>query len=179
MKAGQGQGTYFLGAAFVNVAEKATANDARARSVVSAPAPKRMPGSSVDPRSWALRLEPGRENATAPGARDVSDRELTIVATSEREGHAKRAARIVLVADTDCFRDRVTQSGRFANLDLALGLLQWGMNREGLISISNATLQDTGVTMTPRLRRVAFWWPLGTAFVPLLLGAAVWWFRRR
>ena len=180
LRAGVGRVTVFFETSFITVSDRPTSIGAIARSVVKAPYPRPSPGSNVDARSWGLRMEPGRAVPPAPDtSRDVTGSELTIVATSERDAAKSSKARVVLVGDTDCFADKVLQSGREPNLDLAVGLVQWGLEREGLISISNATMDDIGKQMTPRLSRVAFWWTLGTALLPLIFGGAVWWYRRR
>ena len=100
----------------------------------------RDPGSPVDPRAWALKLEPGRQSAPSPDARDATGRDFPIVATSERDVPGQRPARIVVVCDADAFRDEQILTGHLPNLDLAIGLFQWSTDREGLVSVSSATV---------------------------------------
>ena len=76
------------------------------------------------------------------------------------------------------FTDRLISSYP-ANLDLARGLVQWGLRREGLVAVSARTLEDPYVTPTEYQRRFALVWPLFACLLPLLMGGLVWWTRRR
>ena len=128
-----------------------------------------------------MRRTKSRTDYSAP--REGEDKlagKLALLATSVHKSKESngRDARLIVGGDTDVFSDRVVQSYR-ANLDLARGLVQWGLRREGLVSVSERTLEDPYVSPTERQKRFAFWWPLNVVLLPLILGGMVWWSRRR
>ena len=128
-----------------------------------------------------MRHDRTRTNFSAPvDGVDKTTGKLPLVATSVRKpaGGAERDSRLVVSGDTDVFTDRVI--AKFpANLDLARGLVQWGLRRAGLVAVSERTLEYPFVTPNDRQKRFAFFWPLAVIFLPLLAGGMVWWSRRR
>jgi hypothetical protein len=127
------------------------------------------------------RNDPGRTNFAEPDdTKDKSTGKLPLIVTSTRK--AKDAAggesRLVLSGDTDVFSDRVI-ADHSPNLDLARGLVQWGLKREGLVSVSDRTLEDPFITPTEYQRRFALGWPALVCLLPLIAGGMVWWARRR
>jgi hypothetical protein len=132
----------------------------------------------------AFRHDPKRTDYRQPvqGVDNFSGK-FPLIATGTREvagagADQKADVRVIVSGDTDIFSDAVAGEIR-QNLDLARGLVQWGLRREGLVAVSARTIDDLVVTPTDRQQRLAFWWPLGVAFLPLVAGGAVWWSRRR
>lgn len=180
LRAQQGLRLFFVAPSFVDVAEDPEPG-IDAVGVVHAP---EYPVQQVWP--WAMRLDGTvREGIGQPIAgKDVQARRLNLAATSTRtlapaaDGTA-RDTRIVVLSDMDSFHDEVIAQGAQPNLDLTIGLFQWLLEREGLVSISGATMSAEAIQLTPRGRRLAKFWPLVTVVLPLLVGAGVWWARRR
>jgi hypothetical protein len=85
---------------------------------------------------------------------------------------------LILSGDTDVFSDRIIAE-HSPNLDLARGLVQWGLKREGLVAVSDRTLEDPFITPTEYQRRFALGWPALVCLLPLIAGGMVWWARRR
>ena len=170
-----GLATYFFKSTYIEVDEKPPAG-ADPQVVCSAPDVKEQNASPV-----ALNHYKGRTNFNSlENDRDKAGVKLPLIVTSVRTlpDLQGRDARLILSGDTDVFTDRVISSYP-ANLDLARGLVQWGLRREGLVAVSARTLEDPYVTPTEYQRRFALVWPLFACFLPLLMGGLVWWTRRR
>ena len=106
---------------------------------------------------------------------------LVDLAGSERATdtqEADRDARVVVIGDTDVLTDQLIAQIP-PNLDLGLGLIQWGIRREGLVAVSERTIEQDRVELNDYGRRVALAWPLGMALLSLVCGGLVWWTRRR
>jgi ABC transporter family protein len=103
-----------------------------------------------------------------------------VAAPSDGKGSpaADRDARVIVSGDADVFSDAVV-SHYPANLDLARGLVQWGLRREGLVAVSERTLESPWVAPDEYQRRFALLWPLFVCCLPLIAGGMVWWSRRR
>jgi len=142
------------------------------------------PGHKDIFRPYAARITPQRRNITTMNPdEDKHDVRLALAAVASRELPAdasgtKRDARVIALADTDCIADTVTNQN-LPNLDLAGNLIQWGLRREELVAVSDKTLDSELADITDREHRMGFWWPLVPALTALVLGAAVWWSRRR
>lgn len=170
-----GLATYFFKSTYIEVDEKPPVG-ADPQVVCSAPDRKEQGASPV-----ALNHYKGRTDfSTLKEDKDVHDVKLPLIVTSVRTlaDAGGRDARLILSGDTDVFTDRVIGSYP-ANLDLARGLVQWGLRREGLVAVSARTLEDPYVTPTEYQRRFALVWPLFACLLPLLMGGLVWWTRRR
>jgi hypothetical protein len=170
-----GLATYFVKSTYLEVDEKPPLG-ASPEVVCYAPDRKEQNASPV-----ALNHYKGRTNFQSFMAdKDREGVKFPLVATSTRtlKDMPDRDARLILSGDTDVFTDRVI-SQYPANLDLARGLVQWGLRREGLVAVSARTLEDPYVTPTEYQRRFALVWPLFACFLPLLVGGLVWWTRRR
>lgn len=178
LRRGTGFSTGFVNSSFVEVDDDAP-EGLEVEPVVWAP----DYGSKEVPRAYAARLTESRRDIAPNPSEDKVGARLPIVVVATRRladasGGARRDARLVVSADTDCFADQVTGMSA-ANLDLFGGLAQWGLRREELVSVSAKTLEQEWTDTKPRGVRMAFWWPLVTALTALLAGGAVWWSRRR
>ena len=177
LRARGGLATYFVSSTYLEVDEKPPAG---ADTAVVCYAPSYGTGGhAVNPVALRHTRERKDYGGVIEGV-DVTGKRLPLVATGSRQpqGEAKGDARLVISGDSDVFSDLLIQ--RFpANLDLVRGLVQWGLHREGLVAVSDRTLEDPYVTPTEYQKRFAFWWPMAVIFLPLLLGGAVWWSRRR
>jgi hypothetical protein len=134
---------------------------------------------------FAARVDPTRRDYSAPNPdTDVKERaRLPLAATATRTipgaaGEADRDARGVVLGDTDVLTDQLIAQIP-PNLDLGLGLIQWGIRREGLVAVSERTIEQDRVELNDYGRRVALAWPLGMALLSLVCGGLVWWTRRR
>jgi hypothetical protein len=129
----------------------------------------------------AYRNDAGRTDFTEPDpSKDKSTGKLPLVVTStlrSKDGLGNDA-RLILSGDTDVFSDRIIAE-HSPNLDLARGLVQWGLKREGLVAVSDRTLEDPFITPTEYQRRFALGWPALVCLLPLIAGGMVWWARRR
>ena len=138
----------------------------------------------LDPPGFCARVEPGRMSYDAPNPdTDVIGGRRALVATATRTlrtapGEGDRDARIVVFADTDVLTDQLIAQVP-PNLDLAMGFLQWGIRREGLVAVSERTIEQERVELDPYGQRVALAWPLAVALLALIMGGLVWWTRRR
>lgn len=175
LRARGGLATFFMRSSYVEVDEDKPPPGAEPSVVCYAP----KAGEAASP--VALRHSPDRKdyNRIDP-SRDSTTGKYPLVATSVKKpaDPAGRDARLVVSGDSDVFSDRGIQQAA-ANLDLARSLLQWGLRREGLVAVSDRTLDDPMVRPDERQRRFAFWWPLAVVFLPLVFGGMVWWARRR
>jgi hypothetical protein len=178
LRRGTGFATLFVNSSFVEVDEDPP-EGLDVEPVVWAPdyATKEVP------RPYAARVSESRRDFSAPNpAEDKIGARLPLVVVATRKladaAGARRDARVIVSADADAFSDQVTEMSG-ANLDLFGGLVQWGLRREELVSVSAKTLEQEWTDTQPRGVRMAFWWPLVTALTALLAGAAVWWARRR
>ncbi len=171
-----GFGTMFDYSSFVDVEEQPTAG-LDVQALVLAPT---EPGFTPH----AALLEEGRRDVRAPiEGKDRLGGRLALAAAAEKEmpsGPMEEAltARIVYLADTDVMSDRVASQVP-SNTDLVLGMIQWGMKREGLVAVSERTLETEVRQMTAKDRRMRSMWPLSVALLSLIAGGMVWWTRRR
>lgn len=169
-----GLATYFFKSTYVELDDKPP-QGAEPLAVCYAP----RVGERMAP--IALLHYPGRSSYQTPEeGKDKLDGKFVLVATGTRKLNNLEGgdARLIVSGDSDVLSDRVIQSYP-ANLDLARGLVQWGLRREGLVAVSERTLEDPYVTPTEYQRRFAFWWPVAVALVPLITALMVWWARRR
>jgi len=169
-----GLATYFFKSTFLDLDDKPP-QGTEPLAVCYAP----RVGENIAP--IALLHYPGRASYQQPEkGKDKVDGKFVLVATSTRKltGLEGGDARLIVSGDSDVLSDRVIQSYP-ANLDLARGLVQWGLRREGLVAVSERTLEDPYVSPTEYQRRFAFWWPVAVALVPLITALMVWWARRR
>ena len=173
LRARSGLATFFFKSTYLEIDDKPPAG-ATPEAVCYAP-------SAGEYTPVAVRHDKTRTDYTrlVDGV-DKTTGKLPLVVTSSRkvEGSENRDARLIVSGDTDIFTDRVI-AGFPANLDLARGLVQWGLRREGLVAVSDRTLEDPFVTPTEYQKRFAFFWPLAVVFLPLIFGGMVWWSRRR
>lgn len=138
----------------------------------------------VTPPFAALVSNARRADLTAADpATDVSGVRLPLIACATKSlpadaTGAKRDARVVVCGDTHVFAPIATQQNA-SNLDLFGGLAQWALRRSDLAAVSDKTLDLEIADIDDHDHRLAFWWPLVTALMALLAGAAVWWSRRR
>lgn len=175
LRAQMGLRVFFLQPGFVDVSEDPPPG-VDVVEVVHAP---EYPIQRIWP--WAARLDGTGRSFEAPiEGQDVQGRRLPLVATSRRGSATTDAeSRVTVVCDMDMFSDELVRQGAQPNLDLAVGLTQWLLEREALVSIGGATMEAEVVPLTPGGRRSAKYWPLVTILLPLLVGSAVWWARRR
>jgi hypothetical protein len=126
------------------------------------------------------RHDANRKDFTEPNPdTDKTSGKFPLIVTSTRKAKDGGGdSRLVLSGDTDVFSDRVIAE-HSPNLDLARGLVQWGLRREGLVAVSDRTLEDPFVTPTEYQRRFALGWPALVCLLPLIAGGMVWWARRR
>lgn len=178
LRAGTGFGTVFVEACWVQTEEEPP-DGVDPQVVVSAVTNPGLAGQ----RPYAARTDPQRRDFTVPGPDDRVMASIPVVATSSRKLIGAREgadlSRVVVVGDTDVFTDELVAQGIGANLDLLGGLVLWSIRREGLVAVSERTIEDRVVEMTARNSRLVFWYPLGVVFLPLLVGTWVWWTRRR
>ena len=138
----------------------------------------------LDVPGFAARVEPTRRDYSAPNKdTDRIAARLAIVAAATRTiettaGAGDVDARVVVLGDTDVLTDQLIAQVP-PNLDLGLGLIQWGIRREGLVAVSERTIEQERVELNEYGQRVALAWPLGIALLSLLCGGVVWWTRRR
>ncbi len=139
----------------------------------------------LDVPGLAARVDPTRRDYSVPNKdTDRIAARLPLVVTATRRiagaaGEGDRDARVVVLGDTDVLTDQLIAQVP-PNLDLALGLIQWGIRREGLVAVSERTLEQDRVELRdPRKQRIAIAWPLGVALLSLVGGSIVWWTRRR
>lgn len=177
LRARAGLATYFLKSTFVEIDDKPP-EGTNPQAVCYAP---RIGEGERALTPVAISHYAGRKDySVLERGKDKVDGKFALIATSTRKlkGLDSGDARLVLSGDSDIFSDRLIQSYP-ANLDLARGLVQWGLRREGLVAVSERTLEDPYVTPTEYQRRFAFWWPAAVAVVPLIFALMVWWARRR
>lgn len=133
---------------------------------------------------FAARVDPTRRDYSAPNPdtdRVAARLPLAAAATKRVAGMAGEGgvdARVVVLGDTDVLTDALIAQIP-PNLDLGLGLIQWGIRREGLVAVSERTIEQERVELNDYGQRVALAWPLGVALLSLLCGGLVWWTRRR
>ncbi len=133
---------------------------------------------------FAARVDPMRADYQAPNKdTDKIGGRLPLVAVATkkvptRPGERDRDARVIVLADTEALTDQIIRQMP-PNLDLAMGLIQWGIRREGLVAVSARTIEQERVELNARGKRVALAWPLGVALLSLVAGGLVWWTRRR
>lgn len=175
LRSRSGLATYFFRSTYLEVDDKPPA-DATPEVVCSAPEHEGTGSTPV-----ALRHTKDRTNfSTIMPDRDKVSGKFPLIVTSVRKPKdaAGRDSRIVVSGDTDVFSDRLIGSYP-ANLDLVRGLVQWGLRREGLVAVSERSLEDPYVTPDEYQKRFALYWPLAVVFLPLIVGGMVWWSRRR
>lgn len=173
LRARAGLSTYFRRSTYVEVQEEKP--PAGAEPKVVAYAPERRGTMPV-----ALKHDKSRTDYSAfKKDVDKENTKLPLLATSTlKVPGSERDARVILSGDTDVFTDDVINNYP-ANLDLARGLIQWGLRREGLVAVSDRSLENPYVTPDERQKRFALYWPMAVIFLPLILGCMVWWSRRR
>lgn len=140
--------------------------------------------AELETPGFAARIDPMRTDYQSPdSATDVigGQRALVAVATrpvQTRPGEPERDARVIVLGDADVLTDQIIRQVP-PNLDLAMGLIQWGIRREGLVAVSARTIEQERVELKDYGKRVALAWPLGVALMALVAGGLVWWTRRR
>jgi ABC transporter family protein len=177
LRARAGLATYFFKSTYVEIDDKPP-EGAHPEAVCYAP---RVGEGERAITPVALSHYAGRSDySVLQRGKDKVDGKFALVATSTRKlkGLEGGDARLIVSGDSDLFSDRVIQSYP-ANLDLARGLVQWGLRREGLVAVSERTLEDPYVTPTEYQRRFATVWPAAVSLVPLIVAVMVWWARRR
>lgn len=175
LRSRSGLATYFFRSTYVEIDDKPPAG-VTPEIVCTAPEHQATGATPV-----ALRHTKDRTNYTTIMAdRDKVTGKFPLIVTSVKKPKdaTGRDARVVVSGDTDVFSDRVIGSYP-ANLDLVRGLVQWGLRREGLVAVSERSLEDPYVTPTEYQKRFAFFWPMAVVFLPLIVGGMVWWSRRR
>jgi len=173
LRARSGLATYFFRSTYIDVDEKPP-EGADPQTVCTAP-------EAGEYTPVALRHDPSRTNFQQVNPdTDKTTGKMPLVVTSTLKAAAGGTgdSRLVISGDTDVFSDRVIAE-HSPNLDLARGLVQWGLRREGLVSVSDRTLEDPYVTPTEYQRRFALGWPALVCLLPLIAGGMVWWARRR
>ncbi len=172
LRARAGLATFFYSSTYVDVDEKPP-EGSDPQTVCQAP-------EAGEQTPVALRHDPARTDYTKidPDT-DKTTGKFPLIVTSTLKGKdATHDARLIVSGDTDVFSDRIIAE-HAPNLDLARGLVQWGLRREGLVAVSDRTLEDPFITPTEYQKRFALGWPALVCVLPLIAGGMVWWARRR
>jgi len=173
LRARSGLATFFFSSTFIDV-DSRPPEGADPQVVCYAPeAGQAMP--------VALRHDPSRtkyDQINPDTDKTEGKMPLVVTSTMKAKDGAPHQPRLVLSGDTDVFTDRIVEQ-HAPNLDLARGLVQWGLGREGLVAVSDRTLEEPFVDTTEYQRRFALWWPALVCLLPLIAGGMVWWARRR
>ena len=132
------------------------------------------PLALTSPQGWGETETQASEFQYAEGT-DMAG-PVSIAAAVEQAGEGK--ARLVIIGDSDFAANG--QIENVGNQDLILGACHWLMAQEQLIGIGPKPLESIRLTLTAGQVRGIFW--LSFAGFPALmglLGAGVWWRRRR
>jgi len=172
-------GTHFPHSTFVEI-EDEPIDDLTVEAIIWAPmVPGRPDGLPI-----GMVQEPGRTTFSSPlKGKDKTGSRLAIAAAAQRAVATRpsepvKSARVVYFCDSDFLTDQVT-SQIAPNIDLAVAAVQWCIKREKLIGVSERTIDQQRVDVTPKDIKLARLWPLGVAFLSLIMGGLVWWTRRR
>lgn len=134
------------------------------------------PLALTSPQGWGETETQASEFQYAEGT-DLAG-PVSIAAAVERAGEGAAPTRLVVIGDSDFAANG--QIENVGNLDLILGACHWLMAQEQLIGIGPKPLESIRLTLTAGQVRGIFW--LSFAGFPALmglLGAGVWWRRRR
>ncbi len=178
LRARSGLATAFSESSYVEV-EDDPADGLEVEGIVFAPFVPQL-----ETPGFAARVDAMRADYQAPNKdTDKIGGQLALVAVATKAvptkpGERDRDARVIVLGDTDVLTDQLIRQVP-PNLDLAMGLIQWGIRREGLVAVSARTIEQERVELKEHGKRVALAWPLGVALLSLVAGGLVWWTRRR
>jgi len=148
-----------------------------ARSVQPAKEPKELVVTSLAMTSEEGWGETHTDSTTFQFNEEVDPKgPVSIAVAAERT--ASTPTRLVVVGDSDFVANSQLQN--VGNLDLVLGAFHWLVSQEQLIGIGPKPLESIKLNLTAAQMRGVFWFSF--AALPslcVLLGAGMWWLRRR
>ncbi len=138
---------------------------------------------ATSPHGWAQRDRNQRPPVYNAGI-DQPGPVSVAVAVAKGPPHGEHASlprtRLVVFGDSFFLSNPALAAGAAGNVDLFMNALNWLLERETLISIAPGISQQIELNLGRRRRRIAFLSTVGALpMLAFLVGALVWWKRRR